>query len=380
MSPLVKSDDFPLTKKCAYINAANVALMPKPSIEAINKWHNDVGVNGSNNFNDLAEDNVFEGLRAEGARLFNCSEDDIAGGSSYTELLASIAWAVMPSAESNVVSTDIVFPSTIFPWTRVSHHTGCEIRFVHSKGAYTEPGEIIKSIDKNTAVVSISHAEYTSGQLYDLKLLADHCHENGALLIVDATQSAGAVPIDGPGSGADVIISGSYKWLCGPFGAAVMYLAPYLQNKLEPGIVGFRSHAKMWDLSATRLEYPDTAKKFEASTMAFGCIKGLETSMQYLNDIGIDRIYDYNIGLADKLIEGLQQLNIKIVSPKVQSERTSIVTCHMGKHDAVYILDQLKVRGVIAHKRQDYVRFAPHLYNNIGDIERAIYELGDILG
>ena len=64
MSPLVKSDDFPLTKKSAYINAANVALMPKPSIEAINKWHNDVGVNGSNNFNDLAEDNVFEGLRA----------------------------------------------------------------------------------------------------------------------------------------------------------------------------------------------------------------------------------------------------------------------------------------------------------------------------
>ena len=55
MSPLVKSDDFPLTKKCAYINAANVALMPKPSIEAINKWHNDVGLNGSNNFNDLVD-------------------------------------------------------------------------------------------------------------------------------------------------------------------------------------------------------------------------------------------------------------------------------------------------------------------------------------
>ena len=52
----------------------------------------------------------------------------------------------------------------------------------------------------------------------------------------------------------------------------------------------------------------------------------------------------------------------------------------MGKHDAVYILEQLKVRGVIAHKRQDYVLFAPHLYNNIEDIERAIYELGGFLG
>ena len=379
MTDLVNADDFPLTKECAYINAANVALMPVTTIEAINKWHNDVGINGSINFNDFAEDTAFDGLRAEGARLFNCAEDDIAGGTSYTELLSSLAWAVMPDAGSNVVSTDIVFPSTIFPWTRVSHHTGCEIRFARGKDGYTDPGKIIKSIDKNTAVVSISHAEYTGGQLYDLKRLADCCHDNDALLVVDATQSAGAIPIDGPGSGADVIISGSYKWLCGPFGGAVMYMAPHLQNKLEPGIVGFRSHAEMWNLSAERLEYPDTAKRFEASTMAFGCIKGLEASMRYLNDVGIEQIYDHNIQLSDTLIEGLQSLDIKIISPALQSERTSIVTCHMGENDPVHILEHLKTRGVIAHKRQEYIRFAPHLYNRMNDMERAINALKDIL-
>ena len=112
MTALGGKDDFPLTKVCAYINAANVALMPQCSIDIINNWQSDVGINGSINFNDLAEDTAFDGLRDQGARLFNCAQGDIAGGSSYTELLSSTAWAVMPGGHENVVSTDIVFPST----------------------------------------------------------------------------------------------------------------------------------------------------------------------------------------------------------------------------------------------------------------------------
>ena len=379
MTSLVDPADFPLTGEWAYINAANVALMPKCSVDAINDWQRDVGINGSLNFNDHAEDTAFDGLRVQGARLFNCRPDDIAGGSSYTELLSSIAWAVMPKGHENIVSTDIVFPSTIFPWTRISHHTGCEIRLARGQNGYTDFDEIAANIDKNTAVVSISHAEYTGGQLYDLKKLADICHQNNALLVVDATQSAGAIPIDGPASGADVIISGSYKWLCGPFGAAVMYLAPHLQTKLEPGFVGFRSHKDMWNLSAERLEYPDTAKRFEASTMAFGCIKGLETSIKYLCDIGIERIYEHNIALADQLIEGLLALDINIISPMVLAERTSIVTCHLGDVDPKVVLEKLADKKVAAHKRQQYLRFAPHVYNRPDDVERALSALKEAL-
>lgn len=375
MKNLVDQDDFPLTASHAYLNAANVSLMPVSAAKVMTDWQYDVAVNGSVNFNDHSEDTAFDGLRIEGARMFNCKPQDIAGGSSCTELLSSIAWAVMPQKHQNVVSTDIVFPSTIYPWTRVSHHTGCEIRLAKGKDGYTDFDEIIKIVDDNTAVISISHAEYTGGQLYDLTALADVAHKHGALLVVDATQSAGAIPIDAPACGADVIISGSYKWLCGPFGAAVMYLAPPLQDTLEPGFIGFRSHKNMWDLSPERLEYAKTAKRFESSTMAFGCIKGLEKSMQYLNNVGIDRIYQHNMTLADKLIEGFKRLDINIVSPMKIAERTSIVTCRIDGIDPVRIIKKLKDRGVIAHKRQDFIRFAPHLYNSESDIDRVIAEL-----
>lgn len=379
MKPMVNNNDFPTTEEYAYLNAANVSLMPLPAAKAMTDWQMDVAINGSNNFNDLAEDTAFDGLRKQGARLFNCDPDDIAGGSSCTELLSSIAWAVMPGRGENVVSTDIVFPSTIYPWTRVSHHTGCEIRLAKGKNGYTNVNEIIAQIDKNTAVVSISHAEYTGGQLYDLKSLADVAHENGALLVVDATQSAGAIPIDGPKSRADVIISGSYKWLCGPFGAAVMYLAPHLQTKLEPGFVGFRSHENIWELSPGRLKYPDSAKRFESSTMAFGCIKGLEKSMEYLLDVGIKNIYDHNLKLADILISGLNDLGANIISPLELVERTSIVTCFIDGIDSKKVIEKLKERNVVAHKRQHYIRFAPHLYNSEEDIHKALSALAAII-
>ena len=379
MKRLVEPGDFPLTETWSYMNAANVALMPMSASKVITDWQTDVALNGCNNFDDHAEDTAFDGLRVQGARLFNSRPEDIAGGSSFTELLGSIAWAVMPQKHENVVSTEIVFPSTIYPWTRVSHHTGCEIRLAKGNNGYTSFDEIIRNIDHDTAVISISHAEYTGGQLYDLSLLAEVARANEALLVVDATQSAGAIPINAPSCGADVIISGSYKWLCGPFGAAVMYLAPHLQNKLEPGFVGFRSHKNIWELNPDRIEYANTARRFESSTMAFGCIKGLERSIEYLNDIGIECIYEHNIALAEKLMEGLNELDIEVVSSLNRSERTSIVTCRVNGWQPNEIVQKLKERKIVVHKRQDLVRFSPHLYNCEADVDKTISELQSLL-
>jgi len=144
MKKIVKSEDFPLTQSTAYINAANVSFMPLCSAKVITDWQNNVAINGCLNFNDKAEDTAFDGLREEGAKLFSCKKEDIAGGSSYAELVSSIAWAIMPKKGQNVVSTQIVFPSTAYPWLRVSHHTSCEMRLVKGNNGYIDFDDIIK--------------------------------------------------------------------------------------------------------------------------------------------------------------------------------------------------------------------------------------------
>lgn len=332
-------------------------------------WQTDVATQGSNNFDDVAEAAASAGLRVQASRLFACEPDEIAGGSSCTELLTSIAWGLSPGRHHNVMSTDVAFPSTVYPWTRVSHATGCEIRLARGTDGSATIDDIVRLIDANTAAVSIPHIEYTSSQLHDLARLGEAAHEHGALLVVDASQSAGSIPIVARNSGADVILASAYKWLCGPFGAGVMWLSPSVE--LDPGIVGFRSHRDMWDLDPTRLEFVGSARRFEAGTVSFGAIKGLERSIQILADIGIEQVHDHNMTLALRLIDGLKRIGLGVVTPP--GPRTPIVSCRVD--DPGMVVGRLSDARVAAHKRQDFVRFSPHVYNSAEDIDRAVEAL-----
>ena len=378
MKRLVSNKDFPSANNFTYLNTANVGLMHKNAEKEINKWVEDLAKNGSNNFNEIAEQNVFLNLHTSAAKLINTNPNNIAAGSSATELLSSLAWAIMPLKGQNVVSTNIVFPSTVYPWMRIASSTGCEVRLSKEKNNFISTQSIIDLIDKNTSVVCISHVEYSNGQVFDLDLLSNAAKKHNALLIIDATQSAGAIPIDVKKTPIDAIVCGAYKWLCGPFGAAFMYVTPELSNKLEPGLVGFRSHKNMWELDASRVDYPNSAEKFEFSTMAFGCALGLAKSIQYLADIGVDDIFKYNRTLADTLVDNLRSKSAVITSPDNKG-RSSIVTAYFKKKDSNKIVEQLKKRKVYVSNRGKSIRFSPHLYNTIDDIENAIEQIDSIL-
>ena len=378
MKRLVSNKDFPSANNFTYLNTANVGLMHKNAEKEINKWVEDLAKNGSNNFNEIAEQNVFLNLHTSAAKLINTNPNNIAAGSSATELLSSLAWAIMPLKGQNIVSTNIVFPSTVYPWMRIASSTGCEVRLSKEKNNFISTQSIIDLIDKNTSVVCISHVEYSNGQVFDLDLLSNAAKKHNALLIIDATQSAGAIPIDVKKTPIDAIVCGAYKWLCGPFGAAFMYVTPELSNKLEPGLVGFRSHKNMWELDASRVDYPNSAEKFEFSTMAFGCALGLAKSIHYLADIGVEDIFKYNRALADTLVDNLRSKSAVITSPDNKG-RSSIVTAYFKKKDSNKIVEQLKKRKVYVSKRGKSIRFSPHLYNTIDDIENAIEQIDSIL-
>ena len=309
LTPVVAPGDFPASKKRVYLNTASVCLMYSGAERAVVDWTHDLAENGTIHFDETAEEQAFATLHASAARLFNCRPEEIAVGSSATELLASLAWAVAPAAGTNVVSSSLEFPATIYPWARVARHTGAEVRLAD--------GDLIGLIDPRTAVVCVSDVIYTTGRRRDVAGLAEAAHRHGALLVIDATQSAGGIPIDVGALGVDALITASYKWLCGPFGVAVMYLAPHLHERLEPGLVGFRSHERMWDLRADRLQLPPNAHRFEFSTMAYGCAPGLASSIDYLLRLDVGRIFSRNKRLADLLIEGLRERNAAIMSPTI---------------------------------------------------------------
>ena len=375
MKPLVSPSDFPSASTFCYLNAANVSLTYSKAKMANEKWFEDVSLNGSNNFTEKKEESAFDQLHKSAADILRAEPYEIAGGSSATELLSSLAWSISPKKGENIVSTSSAFPSTVYPWSRVAATTGAEIRLAESKKGFSTTDAIRSLIDENTSVVCISHTEFSNGYTYDLEKLSELTHKKGAILVVDATQSAGAIPIDVKKSRIDVLVAGSYKWLCGPFGSAFMYIRHNLAKRLNPGLVGFRSHKNMWDLDAARLRYNDNTSKFEFSTLAFGCILGLAESLHYLNGIGIENIYRYNFFLTDCLIDGLKKADAKIISSDKSKYRSPIITAKFKNKDSESMINDLRYAKIFVSRRKEWVRFSPHFYNTLDDIEFVISEI-----
>ena len=375
MKTLVSPSDFPSTSTFCYLNAANVSLTYNKARTANEKWFEDVSLNGSNNFTEKKEESAFDQLHKTAADFVRAEPYEIAGGSSATELLASLAWSISPKKGENIVSTSSAFPSTVYPWSRVAETTGAEMRLADSKKGFSTIDAIRNLIDENTSVVCISHTEFSSGYTYDLEKLSELTHKKSAILVVDATQSAGAIPIDVKKSRIDVLVAGSYKWLCGPFGSAFMYIRHNLAKRLNPGLVGFRSHKNMWDLDAARLRYNDNTSKFEFSTLAFGCILGLAESLHYLNGIGIENIYRYNFFLTDCLIDGLKKADAKIISSDRSKYRSPIITAKFKNKDSESMINDLRYAKIFVSQRKEWVRFSPHFYNTLDDKEFVISEI-----
>ena len=372
-------DIFPPAQRFAYFDAASVGLTHKGAATSINRWQTSLAEEGTVAFDEAAETAILEGLRGAAARLVNARIQDLAIASGETPLMASLAWAVAPAKGTNIVATEITHPSTIYPWIRVAESTGAELRWARGENHYVPPDAIAELIDRDTAVVCLSHVEYGTGQTHDLKRFAEIAHRHGALLVADVTQSAGQIQIDVAATGVDAVAASTYKWICGPFGAGFLYLAPHLQDS-HPGIVGWRSHKDIWDFQAERLEYPASAVRYEFGTMAYGTALGAAEAITYLLEIGIERIAAHNRLIADEFWSGLEDLGAEVLSPRKADQRSAIVAARFPGRDNATFATALKRKGVIASLRRDFIRFSPHLYNETEDVAKALSAIRDGLG
>ena len=368
-------------QKWTNLSYANVATTSPKAHEIATEWAESLARGGAAEFDADAEKNGMIPLRTATSKLLQCPISDICVSSSATEILCSLAWAISPKEGKNIVSTKASFPSTVYPWKRVSEEFGAEIRLAqHDENYYTKPEDIFGLIDKNTAVVTISHVEYACGQRYDLNSFAKAAHAVGALFIVDATQSMGMVPINAPDTGADAIVASGYKWLRGTYGAAVGYISPKLQS-LSPGIIGFRSHKDIWNMKAERLEYPEDASRFEFTTIHFGAALGLAASIDEINDIGIQNVWEYDLKLTDSLIEGVLDLGLKIASSTDEQERSSIISIRIpSSFDTAEVVKKLQDEyGILTTNRSGFLRVSPHIDNNSKEIDFFLDALSKIL-
>ena len=368
-------------QKWTNLSYANVATTSPKAHEIALEWSESLARGGAAEFDADAEKNGMIPLRTATSKLLECPISDVCVSSSATEILCSLAWAIAPKKGANIVSTRASFPSTVYPWKRVAEEFGAELRLAeHDENYYTKTDDILHLINKDTAVVTLSHVEYACGQRYNLESFAKAAHDVGALFIVDATQSMGMVPINAQNTGADAIVASGYKWLRGTYGAPVGYIAPSIQS-LSPGIIGFRSHKDIWNMKAERLELPEDASRFEFTTIHFGAALGLAASIDEITNLGIQKVWERDLELTDILIEGVLEKGLEIASPTNDEERSSIISIRMpAGFDTGEVVRKLQDDyGILVTNRSGFLRVSPHIDNNKKEIDFFLTSLFEIL-
>src|SRR5690348_12340726 len=315
--PGLRREDFPVLDRLTYLNTASAGLVPASVVAPAHEFELELAQAGTTGMDEDTEIGILDDARHGAAALLHASPGTIAICTSFTEALNQVAWWLRPGRGQNVVSSEVDFPSVTYPWHRIAEDTGCQVRLV---GVLDDPqrfdvNTVAEHVDSATAVICISHVQYLTGHLLDVDDLVTLAHDHGALLIIDATQSAGQVPIDVAATGVDALITGSYKWLCSTFGAAACYLSPRVLERFRPPFVGWRSTEHPYSLDARWQPLAATARRMEYSTMSYAAAIAFGHAIRYVSAMSLDEVDAHNAELASQIIGGLTARGARLLTP-----------------------------------------------------------------
>lgn len=253
------------------------------------------------------------------------------------------------------------------------------------------PYDIEKSIKENTKLVVITHASNVCGTILPIKEVGEICRRNGVKFVVDTAQTAGSIMIDMKENNVDFLPFTGHKGLMGPQGIGGFLVSTDMINEIEPLIVG--GTGSMSDSEGIPPFMPD---KFESGTLNLPGIFGLNEALKFIKKIGINNIYKKEMNLAQKLIDGLNDIDkLKIVGLKATEGRVSTVSVDCLHHDNAIVAHALDSEYNImtrcglhcapsAHKTlgtfpQGTIRFSIGYHNTLEEINYALDALKKIL-
>jgi len=365
---------FPVTKRKTFLNHAGVSPLPKPVSKAVQACLENL---------TLGEECSFE--LSEGRKLFadlvNGEPDEIALVPNTSTGLNVAANLLEYPSGSNVVTTDLEFPSVVYPWLRRKLKDRVDVRYVRNVDGELRSQDFEKIVDDRTIAVAVSHVEYSNGFRNDLKALAEIAHEHGAYLIVDACQSAGALKIDVKQDDLDFLATSCYKWLLGPAGAGFLYVRKDLVEKSEPVFVGWASVEQeifetvdLWNNRELKLS--ETASRFEVGEPSFLSYVGAAAAIRLLLKIGIERIEKRIKSLTGSLIRRLKEEDFNVQTAEAVEHRSGIVNFQVENPEEK--VEKLRKKGVIVSARMNGIRVSPHFYNTEEELERLVKEVSDL--
>lgn len=369
--------EFPVFERTTYLNSCSLGALGTRVRDAVSRFLDLWSAWGASAWYGPWWEEM-ETLRASIARLIGASPAEVALHPSITNALSSVAGCFDYRTRPRVVVADIDFPTTAYQWL-ARRSRGVEVVFVHSPDGLGVPlEEFERAIDERTQLVATSHVYFQSGEVQDIAALARLAHAQGAYLLVDAYQSVGQLPVDVHTAGVDFLVTGGLKWLLGGPGSAYLYARGDLHPQLHPTTAGWFAHRDQFAFDITHLEYADDARRLQGGTPSVAALYAGRAGLDYVHEIGPERIRDRQVELTSALVAGLRDLRL---TPRVRAGApvpAGIVTVPVPHPESA--VRALREEHTIIDARPGVIRISPYFYNTVADLERALTVLRRHLG
>jgi cysteine desulfurase/selenocysteine lyase len=361
-------DQFPVTQRLIYLNHAAVAPLPRPAAEAMQGFAQDSLDFGSLHYDKWLD--TYEKLRVAAARLIGADRSEIALIKNTSEGIATVAMGLHWAPGHRVVAFREEFPSNYYPWVRLEEHRA-SVDWL----SVTDSLDTIDRACEGAKLLSISFVQYLSGFRADIQAIGEICQRHGCFFFVDAIQGLGAFPLNVQTTHIDALAADGHKWMLGPEGCGILYVRRDRQDSIFPMEFGWTNVAGFHDYSSRDLTLRPDAGRYECGTLnTIGCY-GLKASLEFLLEIGIERIAPTVQALTDQLAEGAARKGYNLLGDRTPENSAGIISVHKPGLDSRQVVHELKERGIIAAPRQGWVRFSPHFYISPEDIDLVVEAL-----
>src|SRR6266850_5184290 len=364
----IYGDQFPVREHLIYLNHAGVTPLCRASADAMKQLADDARDFGSFHYDQWLA--AYDGLRRGAAKLIGGVPADIALVKNTSEGIATIAMGFDWHPGDKVVAFEEEFPANYYPWKRLEA-TGVKVEWL----SIFDPLEKIDAACRGARLMAISFVQYLSGYRADLEALGEICRRHGCFLVVDAIQGLGAFPVDVARCGIHALAADGHKWLLGPEGCGVLYIDAALREHVAPVEFGYTNVARYTDYATRDMTLRPDAGRYECGTLnTIGCY-GLRAAIEFVLQVGVERIGPVVQALAGQLAEGAERKGYQLLGDRTAENGSGIIAINKAGVDSRKIVRDLKDRGIVAAPRQGFVRFSPHFYISPEDIERVVEQL-----
>jgi len=325
-------------------------------------------------------------LRARFARLVNAPEPNrVATVPSVSYAVSTIARNTGTGPGRNIVIVHEQFPGNVYPWRRLVEEKGGELRVVEPRGdgvrgeGWTE--RILDRIDGGTAAVAMGTVHWTDGTRFDLNAVRERTGAVGAALIVDGTQTVGAVPFDVQALAPDALVVAAYKWLLGPYSLSLAWFGErYLDGiPLEETWIGRRDSENFAGLVDYVDDYQPGALRFDVGQRSnFALIPALSASLDLVLAWRPERVSDYCRALMADALPRLRELGLRVETDRWRSPH--LFGLGLPKEvDAEWLKEVLARHRVGVSFRGSSVRVSPYVYNDRTDADALVAAFAEVM-